>query len=521
MSRTPLLALAACLFAALLALILVATDTFSFGRIGADTEGVEEETASRAFELVEGGRVGATDAAGTDALGVEIDDASNGDERRALEAPATERPDAPLPIRGQIVDRYGVAVEGVFVEWLDPKPVDEVELGSVAPVLGDAPAVADASRDAGSKGSSPGGRVLDVDDNFVDVDDEFLEEIGVSMSGGEFAANPFDAFGPSYVAWTDGTGWFEIAESDARRGGQLRFGDGLFSPRLPRAQVHTDGSDHFLRFPARGPDAPRLLVELRDAHDGAPLVPELVELELVKVANVDGLLFENELPASLLVDGSFRTAVHPDDVFRRSGLLRVDRLAPGTWRLHVRAANSAFHTQDVTIPVDGDDVRIELALRTFDGTWFATRLDGEGVDALAPESALGFADFPGDVAKWRPLGERRPDRQFVHTLRFGGGPVSGAVLEIDLEAASGMAHNDAIALEFLGERRFAWSSRISGVASGGSWNSGTRETLFLDLALLPTGEGQPSMLELLEDGALDVYVQDDTAVHGLRLHVMP
>lgn len=481
MSRTNAIVLALIALFVGLGVWLVAGGTSLFGRVESDTGQDEEETDLGPVDLARDARPRDESAASDGAQELEVERGSES-EREALEAPPVVDPGLPLPIRGQVLDRYGAPVPSARVAWQPQSPTDEEREG----------------------------QPIEEVDPWGDPIAEWINDGQGQWREGVFVA--------SVDARTDENGWFELADSDARRGGTLTFGFGLFSPQLPVANVNANGDFHDLVFPARGQGAPRLIVELSDADDGSALMPDHFELDLVALGSVP----EGEHPEWLEVGQSFRLTEHPRDVYLALGQAGADRLSPGTWRFTVRAANSAWHTQEVVVPFDGDDVRVELALETYEGVWVGSGFDERGVDALAPDTELGFADYPGDRAKWRPIGERRADLQFLHTLRgFGTGPVSGAVLEIEMEAASGMAHNDSINLEYRGEAGFAWGSRISAVASSGQWNTGTRETLFIDLGALTSREGHPPLLELLEDGALDVYVQDDTAVYGLELHIIP
>lgn len=493
--RSQLLLLTGTLVLVLLALLIGGDGLGLFGRTAADDE---QDTARGPLGPVElagdgaGAHLGA-DRASSDASPIE--GGATTDARVAVEAPAAVAKAVVPPIRGQVVDRYGAPVEGAELIWIPGS--GEPQVPSQALLSGDELYTYDADFDELSTMGVPGpGR----------DPSKFVRDLEM------FSIRIAEA-----AATTDVTGWFEVVGSDARRGGQLVVAPDLFAGVEWTFPVDVQGRDHFVQLPARGPDAPRLLMRLTDALDGAAIYPDHVALTFEKLGEIP----EGEHPESLLVGGSFRNEAHPADILRSPGLLRVDRLAPGRWRLDLHASNSAFHTQVVEIPFDGDDVELDIALATFDGRWLGTAFGGEGIEALAPDTASGFAAYPGGVEKWRPLGERRPDRQFLHTLRgFGAGPFSSAVLEIEMEAASGMAHNDGINLEYRGESGFAWGSRISLLAAGGTWNSGTRQTFYIDLGSLESRGEHPPLLELLEDGALDVYVQDDTAVHGLELHVM-
>jgi hypothetical protein len=106
----------------------------------------------------------------------------------------------------------------------------------------------------------------------------------------------------------------------------------------------------------------------------------------------------------------------------------------------------------------------------------------------------------------------------VHTIGgFDGESIEAALLELDLEAVPDMCDNDTLSLEFA-DGGFAWGIGI-GELVGRSWEQGQRALVSLDLARLPVPGGTMSLLDRLADGGLDVYVQDDTAVLALVLHV--
>ncbi|MEZ5979918.1 MAG: hypothetical protein R3F34_17135 [Planctomycetota bacterium] len=413
--------------------------------------------------------------------------------REALVA-ATEEPERPLVVRGQVLDAYGSPAAGVAVRWYPADPDRAFD------------AFVEAARSNGPGGPGPSIRV---DPVFVSSD-------------GEIEDSKWEAYldlGDDPYVYTDETGWFEFPWSDARVGGTIAYGVGLFANGAPRAPVDEQGRDHYLRLPARGANAPRLVVELTAKENGDPIFPSFAEIEALHLADPPADV--ETLPESLTSRGHYRLDVDPRQILRQQGVLRVDSLAPGSWRLRVRGDSSEFVDRTVTMPFDGDDVVVRLELATYDGAWTSSALAGDTVDDLVPDASTGFADYPGDPAKWRPLEDRSANKQFLHTVRgFGTGPFSAAVLEIDLEAVPDACWNDSIALEFLGERRFAWNRRISDLA-GGNWNVGRRERLFLDLAKLPTDGAPLDLLASLADGALDVYVQDDTVVHALSLHVVP
>jgi hypothetical protein len=321
---------------------------------------------------------------------------------------------------------------------------------------------------------------------------------------------------PTFYASTDASGWFEFTHpaGDASIGGRLEYGIALFAGATPTVPVDREGRDHFLQYPTRGADGPELVVEVVDARDGAPLYADTFELALTAwpTEPVDATL-----PESVTSRGSWRTTPHPATIVRRLGEVRVERLAPGTWRLVTRAANSTAVTREFTIPLRGDDVALRVELATFDGDWLVGLGPRLG-EPLAPDRGNGFDRFLAADLPRRELGGRDSNGHFVHTIGgFDGEEIESAVLELDLEAVPDMCDNDTLSLEFA-DGGFAWGIGI-GELVGRSWDQGQRALVSLDLARLPVPGGTMNLLGRLADGGLDVYVQDDTAVHALVLHV--
>ena len=113
------------------------------------------------------------------------------------------------------------------------------------------------------------------------------------------------------------------------------------------------------------------------------------------------------------------------------------------------------------------------------------------------------------------------NRGFAHT--FSGLPsgILAASLELTLKPSShssgGLAYNDTLALDYTGAGA-AWGSSIQNLPGGNPWSqSGPAVTFSLDLANLPNG-GQ-SILTSMGDGALDLWVQDDSGVDCAILKV--
>ena len=140
------------------------------------------------------------------------------------------------------------------------------------------------------------------------------------------------------------------------------------------------------------------------------------------------------------------------------------------------------------------------------------------VEDASPRPELFTAFPPGS---WRKFGQIVPDKRFGHTFTELPSEIVAAELEICLRAGRDIPIDDELHLEFLNDPTptFAWGKTIKdlpltpGGTPIGSWDEGDIETFTLDLGnLLPSAAGVTSVLGKLEDGNLDVYIQDDTAV---------
>ncbi|MEM7536082.1 MAG: SdrD B-like domain-containing protein [Chloroflexota bacterium] len=120
------------------------------------------------------------------------------------------------------------------------------------------------------------------------------------------------------------------------------------------------------------------------------------------------------------------------------------------------------------------------------------------------------------------------NRFFLHTFGAsdldtclsGDCVITDATFATRLKAGpSGLVSNDTIG--FLQDGVVIWSARISSLPGvGGSWNPGDVVDITLDLANLPpNGLGVTNILAALQDGELDVFVQDDTFVDYMTTKV--
>ncbi|WP_145200348.1 hypothetical protein [Planctomycetes bacterium Poly30] len=192
---------------------------------------------------------------------------------------------------------------------------------------------------------------------------------------------------------------------------------------------------------------------------------------------------------------------------------------PGRWQFTFLPRHGLHQRVDVLIEEPGTEQQITVLVESWpDG--LATDLEFEP----AGDGTLPWIDTSTGMDTWLPeerleIGELRLDRHFARTLRIGHGPVKAAELTLRLRALSSMSRNDAIYLEHRGSREFAWRSSIEALL--GRWRSGSARTLYLDLARLPLASGETYDLRpSLEDGLLDVVIQDDTAIEAMSIRIL-
>ena len=119
--------------------------------------------------------------------------------------------------------------------------------------------------------------------------------------------------------------------------------------------------------------------------------------------------------------------------------------------------------------------------------------------------------------------ETTSNRAFGHTFRLPDNDIAtikSATLTIHLKSMGG--DNDAIhivdATNHVDVKAPLWGVRLSSFNNGVWWSS--EKTLILDLANLPPNSTYATnVLDALKDGAISVYVQDDTSVDYARLDV--
>jgi len=123
----------------------------------------------------------------------------------------------------------------------------------------------------------------------------------------------------------------------------------------------------------------------------------------------------------------------------------------------------------------------------------------------------------------RQFDDKAVNRVFGHTFTGLPEDIQAATLEIRLFAGgSSLVSNDAIHLERTGinDAFTSWGLGLTALF-GQPWIGGSDQIFSLDLAnLLPDGQGDTNIIPFMNaDNALDVYVQDDTAVGYMILTV--
>jgi hypothetical protein len=194
-------------------------------------------------------------------------------------------------------------------------------------------------------------------------------------------------------------------------------------------------------------------------------------------------------------------------------------LWPGSWRLELASERSRATAVEFEVPPSGDALRIEVELNVFapeDG-WEILAPVVDGQLELQPETSNGFHEYALDVLPNRPLGEIQRNLVFRHTLRFEPGEFAEAYLELELQAGSSMSYNDSLGLEFGIPPVFSFHQHLSVMV--GEWRVPMHQRVFVDLSDSIGFHGPVNLLDELSDGQLDIYVQDDTGVHDVRLYL--
>lgn len=125
----------------------------------------------------------------------------------------------------------------------------------------------------------------------------------------------------------------------------------------------------------------------------------------------------------------------------------------------------------------------------------------------------------------RYLDDMEINESMGHTFQWVACPIAAAELEIRVRSLGDVSSNDRLSLEFNdkyfeGESEvWRWTTTFE-ILSQNGWYEGKDTTLVFDLDNLPVDlYGRTSVLAYMNDGNLDVEVQDDTAVDYIILRL--
>lgn len=300
---------------------------------------------------------------------------------------------------------------------------------------------------------------------------------------------------------SDHTGGFCFQGSDRRKGGRLTFGEGYLVSGTITQEVVKDAPSQVLQIPSGPAHDSTWTIEVLDTAE-RPLLVEAARLTFIGGASTG---------VSHVPDSSERLL--------QFGLVEQRGLPPGRWRMTLSTAVSLEADVEVEILEPRSELRSELLLETVEGGIaedVQPTLDSDGQPWIDPASGLREI-LPEDLLA---IGEDNRDHHFAQTFRVGAGDLRAAQLILDLEANSGMSHNDSIYLQHLGAREYAWGNRLTSL-TGGRWSAGMRRRVLVDLSRLPSREGGTVDLRShLASGRLDLVIQDDTVVHAARLRIL-
>ncbi len=237
-----------------------------------------------------------------------------------------------------------------------------------------------------------------------------------------------------------------------------------------------------------------------------------IEVDSVQVSHVAGSF---EFPRRLPREGerTIEKGEKATEVVQRG-------MAPGVWRFTFGLRHGIPQRVDVHIEKPGSERELTVLVES----WPDANATEIGFKA-EPDGSLPWVDASTGLQDWLPrgrirIGEHKHDRHFAQTLRLGHGGVEAAELTLLLRPINGMSRNDAIYLEHRGQHGFAWKSRLADLF-GGRWQGTEARTLHLDLARLPLQEDETFDLRpYLEDGLLDLVIQDDTAIEQVKIRIV-
>ncbi|MDA1264511.1 MAG: hypothetical protein O2816_05455 [Planctomycetota bacterium] len=333
--------------------------------------------------------------------------------------------------------------------------------------------------------------------NLHDIEDiDLFIDFGGRGGGGNMTSE--------FAQVSDELGHFLFPNCPITEPGSLTWGaEFAWGPRFKK-KFEAGETWHELGLPDPRELTSDVILQVRSSQDRSPLIVEDVSLSLVGQPNGTRAPKQGTEPSSL-----------------RRGQIEW-RLGAGTWQAVVTALDGERRAVTLTVPEAGERYEHEVLLQVWPDAW-AQEVEGQlpPTDLPTYDVGRGLATYIGD-RKTMTYDAQRWDAHFLQTLRFGAGPVKAASLTLRVKSISGMSTNDGLYLEYepAPGKAFRWSRAITDLPGVGNWSGGSRATVHLDLARLPTTEGMLSLLEDLEDGMLDIVIQDDTAVLDIDLRIV-
>ena len=142
------------------------------------------------------------------------------------------------------------------------------------------------------------------------------------------------------------------------------------------------------------------------------------------------------------------------------------------------------------------------------------------------EELVEYTDLSWPQPTYRTFDLVATDAALIHTFSgWDDEPICGASVELRLRGGpSSLSNNDSVRFELIGgddhQQAFRYWTTIRFVV--GAWGPGAEAVVELDLADLPPYVNFPTnILADLQDGDLDLLVEDDTAVDYAELELCP
>lgn len=315
------------------------------------------------------------------------------------------------------------------------------------------------------------------------------------------------------MAITNARGEFRLPDVPQLEGGLLHYGSELFEGDPLIRPAEPGDEPQVLVLPERPAATPLVKVAVVDRASGEPLEIDHLLLSLLRLPTLPVL--DPSGSGRPLPRRALRTP-QPEQLRQGVGWAELE-LWPGSWRLELASKRSRAAAVEFDVPPSGDALEFEVELDVFsaDDGWELLAPVVDGQLELQPETSNGFREYAPGALPNRPLGEIQPNQVFRHTLRFEPGEFAEAHLELELQAGSSMSYNDSLGLEFGIPPAFGFHQHLSAMV--GEWRVPMHQRVAVDLSDAIGFQGRVDLLDELADGQLDIYVQDDTGVHDVRL----